>query len=1346
MSGEEFILLVNDDRDVTKTLRDFLRGEGYGVEVARSGAEGLRRIREGAVALVLLNLALPDVKGAAVMRDAQQLDAPPEFIVITEQAALDAVIDAIEGGAVGYLPKPVDLARLGRIVRRVFERRRLLRENTRLQVELRGRLAESEALVEISSTVSSTLDIREALRRICRALARLLGADTAAAYLHDLGTDQLLPTAAYHVPKEYLTVLAAAPLPLSEQGFHASVWTERRPVWSDDVARDPRFSHEMFRSFRHQSGLILPLLIEDRVAGGFYIVWWTAHRRFEERELRMLDHVCEQVGLLLRNASLYEEAERNRHRLEVLNEVSRQLAAVHDTDEVLTLIVNQAARLVKAEAAGLRLLEGDDLVVGARTESAAPLMIRPRIKLGESLTGKVVAGGETVVVEDLSQDTTFDPAHKRSALEHGFRGFVGVPLKSRGRVLGALNVYTQGARHFLPDEIDLLAGLADQASTAIEKARLFRETVEGQQLLARLYRAAIAMQSSWDRDERLRAFVHAAREVLGFDRVNVFLLTSDGSGLELATSEGDDGAPVLVLPLGPGAGAYYEAFESRRPVAVLSDEDLRSVRRLDRAYLAHAYLRSRRFVVTPLVAGDRVIGVVSADNKPSRRPIQPGSVEPFSSLCQNLAIALEESRLYAETRAREQEATKLYGVTRQIATSLDRDRVLDLIVTQTIELTGCEASGIYVYDRERDGLVFGRGLNLDPDLTRGVFLKAGEGVGGRAFKERRPVWTRDRTVDPSLGYSPASRVLMEAKAPRSYLAVPIMSRDEVHGVLMEYFFSPHDFSPREIQLVSTLADHVALAFENVRLLEETRQREQEASTLSRGLALLNQATRALQRTLDVDRMLSGALLELANAFGADAALMNLLGADGGVLRSVGHWLSETQRRELHARRSGITAHVRETRQPLFIRDVEERRDMVHPENFTRGVKSIAALPVLGQQGRALGVLLLYYKTPQLFPDTVVRLLTSYADQLATALENAQIYEEAQTQRVRLAQIFDSTSDGILLVGRSGDIQAVNERAGELLGFDAGRAVGTPLADVLARLAATTPEAEHGLAALRGLLENPERGGAGDLDLRRHGRVIHWVGQATRAAAGAAIGLTLTLQDVTHERQVSQLKSDFVSFVTHQLRTPLSGIKWMLELAGQTPTISEELMSYVRDASDSAERLIGLVNDLLDASRLESGALKMKPQPTGLADLTRSVLDEVTTLVRARGHQLSVEGVETAPRVLADPQLLRQVILNLTSNAIKYTPAGGAVTVRIGRENGVARWAISDTGVGIPAAAQARLFEKFFRAENAATIETEGTGLGLYLVRLIVERLGGRVWCESEEGRGSTFLFTLPLSE
>ena len=115
-------------------------------------------------------------------------------------------------------------------------------------------------------------------------------------------------------------------------------------------------------------------------------------------------------------------------------------------------------------------------------------------------------------------------------------------------------------------------------------------------------------------------------------------------------------------------------------------------------------------------------------------------------------------------------------------------------------------------------------------------------------------------------------------------------------------------------------------------------------------------------------------------------------------------------------------------------------------------------------------------------------------------------------------------------------------------------------------------------------------------------------------------------------------------------------------------------------------------------------------------------------------------------VMADPQLLRQVIANLTSNALKYTPSGGDVSIRIDREDGrTARWTITDSGIGIPTTAMGRLFEKFYRADNVHTVETEGTGLGLYLVRLIIERLAGEVWCESEEGGGSAFIFTLPIS-
>ena len=1181
MGDQDAILVIDHDADAALLLSDFLEREGYAVAVARTGAEGLRLIQRETFALVLLDLDLPDVGGMSLMREATRGETPPEMIVVTGRATLDSAIEAIESRSAGYILKPVDLARLGAIVKRVFDRRRLAQDNTRLHAELAERLAESEALAAISATVSSTLDVREALRRICRELVRLLGADTAAVYLQDVASGRLMPTAAYRVPREYLEALSSTPLPLKEQGLFLSLWQERRPVYSDDVSHDARFTHGLFRSFPHQSGLLLPLIVEDEVIGGFYVVWWTARRTFTERELRSLDQICEQAGFFLRNARLYEQAERNQRRLAVLNDVSRRLAAVHDPQEVLTVIVNEAASLVAAEAAGLRLLQGDDLVVGARTDGAAEVMARARLKVGESLSGQVVASGEPVVVEDLAEDTRHDPAHKRGALERGFRGFIGVPLRLHGRVVGTLNIFTKGARHFLPDEVFLLSALADQASLAIEKARLLRETEEGRSLLERLSHAAVLMQSSWDRHDRLTAFVRAARDVVGFDRVNVFLLTSDGSELELVTSSDGDG-PLLRLPATAAAGPYHEALTSRRPVAVLSDADLAGMRPLAPAHLESPYLRSRRFVIAPLVAGDRVIGVVSADNKTSRRPISRASVEPFSSLCQNLAMALEESRLYAEARARE---------------------------------------------------------------------------------------------------------------------------------------------------------------------DEMRRREGEAKTLSEGLALLNQAARALHRTLEVDAMLDGALKELAKAFGASGALLHLLADDGTLSRSVGHWVSPGQRPGDSSRLGGLSDHVRRTRAPLLLRDVTQHPEFVHPANLEMGVRSMAAYPIVGQNERVLGVLVVYYSTVQAFGEIETRLLASYADQLATALENAGLYEETQTQRVRLAQIFDSTSDGIVLFSREGEIHAANRQAGELLGFDPSSVIGVRLSQLAAGRRSTMPDSDRVFDDLGAILQKPDQGGEGDLELKRSGRTIHWFGHPIKDASGTTIGFTLTLHDVTHERQVSQMKTDFVSFVTHQLRTPLAGIKWMLELAAQSSDVPTEAGSYVDDARTAAERLIGLVNDLLDISRLESGKLLVTLSPTSLGKLTQSSIDDLGALIRDKDLQLSVAGAADAPLVMADPQLLRQVIMNLTSNALKYTPSGGEISIRIERHDaGRARWTITDSGIGIPKSAQGRLFEKFYRAENVHMVETEGTGLGLYLVRLIIERLAGEVWCESEEGRGSAFIFTLPISE
>jgi two-component system phosphate regulon sensor histidine kinase PhoR len=335
---------------------------------------------------------------------------------------------------------------------------------------------------------------------------------------------------------------------------------------------------------------------------------------------------------------------------------------------------------------------------------------------------------------------------------------------------------------------------------------------------------------------------------------------------------------------------------------------------------------------------------------------------------------------------------------------------------------------------------------------------------------------------------------------------------------------------------------------------------------------------------------------------------------------------------------------------------------------------------------------------------------------------------------------------MLLVGSDGRVETANRRAGDMLGLDAGDLVGAELTELLAGQRNEGAEYQRMFSALRSLVDDPEHGGAGDLELRALRRTLHWVSQPTKDGAGATCGFTLTFHDVTQEREVSRMKSDFVSFVTHQLRTPLAGIRWMLELAAQDPDVPADAASYVQDAREAAQRLIQLVNDLLDISRLERGKLTVTATPTDLGELTRGVLAETAGLVQEKGHRVSLAGDADAPRVLADPQLLRQVVANLVSNAIKYTPEAGTIEIRLEADGPALRWSIRDSGIGVPALSLPKLFDKFYRADNVVTLETEGTGLGLYLVRLIMEHLGGRVWCQSEEGAGATFLFTLPRGE
>lgn len=234
------------------------------------------------------------------------------------------------------------------------------------------------------------------------------------------------------------------------------------------------------------------------------------------------------------------------------------------------------------------------------------------------------------------------------------------------------------------------------------------------------------------------------------------------------------------------------------------------------------------------------------------------------------------------------------------------------------------------------------------------------------------------------------------------------------------------------------------------------------------------------------------------------------------------------------------------------------------------------------------------------------------------------------------------------------------------------------------------------------------------------------------------------------RKLDEIKSGFISVVAHQLRTPLSGVKWTINLllSGDMGTLTTEQRTFLMKAYESNDRMIGLVNDMLGADRIDSGKARYLFRSVQLADIIDNVLFELLPQANAKGLAIRFSPrPERLPQVHADPEKIRAVLQNLLENSVKYSRPNGVIEVGLRAENGeeVRVW-VRDDGIGIPKDQQKSIFERFFRAQNAIKAETEGSGLGLFIVKSIIERHGGRTWFESEEGRGVTFYFTVPVEK
>ncbi len=535
-----------------------------------------------------------------------------------------------------------------------------------------------------------------------------------------------------------------------------------------------------------------------------------------------------------------------------------------------------------------------------------------------------------------------------------------------------------------------------------------------------------------------------------------------------------------------------------------------------------------------------------------------------------------------------------------------------------------------------------------------------------------------------------------------------------------------------------IARHAAVdARKSAELLQEAKQRTME-------IAALYDTSQDVSAHTDLPGLLRTILERAKTLLGAAGCAIFLYDAerdDFEITSEVGVGMPVGTHLPRH---EGLSGRVADTLAPVIVNDYPH---WPHRSRTLQKLPISAAVCVpMVRGGRFIGVLGVHEigDTDREFTEADARLLSLFADNAAGAVQTARLLDALRSSEERFRIAAECASDIVY------DWDLINNRV-DYFGpvAEKARLHGAPLVGTRQEYWGMIHPEDR--ARVQTALKNHFETGAPFSEeyriLNSTGSVVNVADRATaiRNQEGRPVRLIGAVSDITARKRAEQMKSDFVSFVTHQLRTPLSGIKWMLELAMDAADDPGEAHSYLRDAAASTDRLIRLVNDLLDISRLERGKLQVNLQEIRLGELTRSVVDEISPLVHEKGQELSIQAADDLPRVSADPQMLRQAVLNLISNAVKYTPKGGRITIRIRPDQGRLRWEVQDTGIGIPKGDVGKLFEKFYRARNASAVETEGTGLGLYLVRLIVERFGGDVSCESEEGKGSTFAFTIPIA-
>jgi GAF domain-containing protein len=1017
----------------------------------------------------------------------------------------------------------------------------------------------------------------------------------------------------------------------------------------------------------------------------------------------------------------------------------------------------------------------------------------------QDILGLAAASTEPILINDI--DKQFDAL---SFLHRpGAKSALAVPLIVSAGVVGILVVQNDTPDAFTLDDVILLQILGDHIAIAIENTSLLDERDQHLAELAALRQIGMLLASPGELMDTLNAIIRQVNALFQVEAASLMLVEDGRLYFKVAAGTHIDEIKPYAMDMGQGIAGW--AVQHNQTVRVNDvTTDSRHYAGIDdtidfetRSLIAVPLRIAKRPDNAPQRKGEeKVIGVIEIINRIDGRPFTRRDEILIEFIASSAAVVIENVRLFNELQHRLAEVSALLETSRA-TTTLELQAVLDKTVEHVSTALDAEQAVIYLLDADNQRLIpHATSSRLQEEYLQRLIFTLGQGTVGRIAETRRPLHTDNARTDPHyLGIAaPSDKV-------RSTLGVPLTVQNELIGVLeVVNKKGQRHFTPADEALLSAFGGQVALAIHNARLYRETQRRVED-------LAALGRASEAINRTLSLDEILRAAVQAAAALVSSQQGVALLLREEQtdhlslalcqgfetvtpDALKSIR--LGESDHEGVRLVHDFLapesSTYASQTPTPLISVPLRGREEAI-------GLIILAApLPPFETAGllQTLGdMVAIAVEKARLHEETRRRLaevstLYTLANQITTVLDLNRILETTVTIISHALDcqgcclhLHDSQTGELTLQASSGwgrgereaaDLELINQVSRRVLR----EGHPTNLTDAQSRGSANVPQSsdtllrtsdkgESASSSIRSLLVVPlitKNTLIGTLSIddqapeafgMNEGRLL------TIAAAQVSVAIenarllrnlhdrALQLEQALEElRELHRLKTEFLQNVSHELRTPLTFIKSYVQLIleGAMGEINPDLQGPLAIVDQRTDAVIRLVNDVISLEQMDMG--KYEFQPVSLVEVATRAVQGAAMAAKKSNISIELQAGDDLPLLHADPGRLGQVFDNLLGNAIKFSPAGKTITVRVGRDGAFARADVEDQGIGIPADKLDQIFDRFYQVDGSTTRRYGGTGLGLAIVKSIVESHGGQIIVESALGAGSTFSFILPI--